>query len=615
MDKRNVALLFFVFVLLAGQLLGQSGPPIFVSTYTGHQILSVDGTTTTVVYTGDNNFLPEDITVGPDNKLYVCDPTNGRILRMDRDGKNVDTVYNQVAALPPQNPGGAQGPQFDLAGTLFFNTKTTKNSVPSGVWRIDGLAAIPFGGPFPAPVNVLGTAQSGEGLALTSNGDLLIVNRSALIGGGVVQRSPGPLFASAKTIILNLYDPIGVAVNSVGDIFVSRGSLPVNNQFPENSPYAIHRFTLTSDNTVSSQTTYADFSDTKDQPNYLQFAFDDTLLVATSDATLQNGKLWKVTPPVPPARESSKTLLVDLAKLSINQPAVAMGVDLPRSITETFTGTKVYNFWSNAFEVTAGACTATITLRQRPPAEVNKILLDSGIKGTVQLLRGEGWATTWLVEPDPVAGCKPVLPPPNDYYGVAILGFVTDPFKISPGIVKCTDSPPGTDLPPVCKQQQDFGYFPEATTFLGPGDPISTTRPKSFSEYLFVNLDLVQNGNFYGPLSPLRSDPNNPAVFDIGRTIPVKFRLTDGNGSSITNAKAVLSVALIEFGGKETFIRRDISPAGKANAPPLFRYDKNLKQYLFNLQNSKSTGWKPGKYAGYITSDSFFPQKILFELR
>jgi len=627
MNKHTVLLLFFILSVLVGQVLGESGPPIYVSAFTltgDGQILKIDGTTgaTTTVYKS-SGFFPEDITVGPDNKVYVCDPTKGQIVRMEQDGTKVQTVYPQPNSHLSELPGGPQGPRFNSAGTLFFNTK---GSGANGVWKIEGLIGL-TGPPFPDPVKVLPTNQSGEGLAFTINGDLLIANRSLTLGGGAVRLSPGPLFASDKTstIINKLYDPIGIARNGAGDIFVARAG----------SPYDIQRFTVTP--TGVSSSTSVKF-DAPDQPFYLEFTFDGTLFVATAtaNASIPSGNVWKITPPVPPNTVVPKE---PLASFAIDQQAVGVGRPATSlSITKTFSGTQAYDFGPNSFELTAGTltapCTATITARQKPPAEVNQMLQDSCtmqgscVAGTVQTMSGdEGFATTWLVEPDLVKGCPTAT---DGNYGVAILGFVGAPFGISPGIVKCS-LPTGEQAgpsSPVCVKQQDFGYYPEATSLRGFGDPVIVTKSRSFSEYLFVNLNLDltpgQNVYFCGPLSPLNSDPKKPAVFSIGQTIPIKFQLRTGSnctGGFITDANAVASAAQIRLeNGTNTFIRRVITPAGSANDPPTFRYDSVSNLYVFNLKTSKATGWKPGLHQLIVTSNKFFPQKpppnqILFQLQ
>jgi sugar lactone lactonase YvrE len=592
MQKRNVALLFSMFLVLVGQLFALSGSPpsIYVSTYTGGQILRVNATTgaISVVYTGSSDFLPEDITVGPDNKIYVCDSTNGRIVRMNQNGTSVETVYNQPT-------GGPQGPRFSATGTLFFNTK---GSSPSGVWKIEGLIDPSLGGPF-APVNVLDADQTGEGLAFTNRGDLLIVNR----GLGEVQCLQGPLHSCADKIT-GLTDPIGIAVNSVDEIFVARSSRG-----------DIQRFTPTAKNMSS---TYVDFmpanpGDPPDQPFYFEFTSDDTLYVATADAAMQNGKLWKVTPPVSPGGMGTKTLLTTLPKRKGKFPP-AVGVGVPatsRSITKEIKPpevTKVWNFGPHSFELTAGTCKATITARQRPPKDVNDMLTASKINGKGQPLSGEeGWVTTWLVEKDPSVGCDLGA---DDSYGIAIAAFVDAALNISPGIVRCDGAPT------VCEKLPDYGYYPQPG--LIPGDPVTSTKSKSFSEYLFVNLTLDQIGNFCGFQSPLISDPKNPnypAVFNVGKTITFKFQLnteTNCTGSFITDAKAVLSVAQIDPNDTSKFVPMDVKSSGGSNDPPFFRNDNPSKSYVFNLD---TTGWTPGLYTATVTSNKVYPQTIQFRLR
>jgi hypothetical protein len=153
--RRALISAIFMFCLVTVPAFGQEllgpGQPVFVSTFTGGQILRVDSNrgTTTVIYsdtsTSDSgpNFQPEGLTIGPDGKLYVCVPLNNKILRMNQDGSQVETVYSG-------SPTGPEGPSFN-GNDLFFNTR----SPSSGVWEIAGIGAIPFGGPFSAPTNVI----------------------------------------------------------------------------------------------------------------------------------------------------------------------------------------------------------------------------------------------------------------------------------------------------------------------------------------------------------------------------------------------------------------------------------------------------------------------------
>ena len=107
--------------ILAQELPGP-GQPVFVSTFNTGEILKIDSNlgTTTVIYSdtsttnGNPNFLPEGLAIGPDGKLYVCVPLNDKILRMNQDGTQVETVYSGAM------PTGPEGPRFN-GNDLFFN--------------------------------------------------------------------------------------------------------------------------------------------------------------------------------------------------------------------------------------------------------------------------------------------------------------------------------------------------------------------------------------------------------------------------------------------------------------------------------------------------------------
>ena len=113
-----------------------SGPPIYVSTLTGEQILRIDGTTgvVTVLFTGSTGFRPGDLTVGPDNKVYAC--AGDRVIRMDQDGRNVETVYDKATSPISNPPSAPEGPRFTWDGSLLLNTRATH----TGVWIIPGVA-------------------------------------------------------------------------------------------------------------------------------------------------------------------------------------------------------------------------------------------------------------------------------------------------------------------------------------------------------------------------------------------------------------------------------------------------------------------------------------------
>jgi len=208
MFKRIFAFLVLAPALLGTQCWAQTGcggelqPPctgetIYISTFDGHQILKVVDAvnpTTTVVNT-DSTKSPEDLVVGPDGKIYVCDSDNNDVRRIDPSTLTVETVYNFSPTLTTQCNGGVcpkgpEGPSFNTLGDLYFNTRGGP-STHTGVWKIlaSQLSPIPSGGA--TPVNVFTAAQTGssfgEGTVFDIKDNLLVVDRS---GNKVLESSP-----------------------------------------------------------------------------------------------------------------------------------------------------------------------------------------------------------------------------------------------------------------------------------------------------------------------------------------------------------------------------------------------------------------------------------------
>ena len=73
-------------------------------------------------------------------------------------------------------------------------------------------------------------------------------------------------------------------------------------------------------------------------------------------------------------------------------------------------------------------------------------------------------------------------------------------------------------------------------------------------------------------------------VYKLGRTIPVKFRLTDVSDNFISNAVAKLYVAKIKNG----VVGIDEIPFSSSNADNnnQFRYDNTDNQYIYNLDTN-----------------------------
>ncbi|MHB1908697.1 MAG: PxKF domain-containing protein [Nitrososphaerales archaeon] len=110
-----------------------------------------------------------------------------------------------------------------------------------------------------------------------------------------------------------------------------------------------------------------------------------------------------------------------------------------------------------------------------------------------------------------------------------------------------------------------------------------------------VNLQVIYH--FGGFLAPLFNNGN----YKVGRTIPVKFQLTDANGNYISTAVAKIYV--------------DGNPgvsSGSSNSGNLFRYDSTSNQYIFNLS---TTGLAVGPHTITVVLDDGMTYSVTINLR
>jgi hypothetical protein len=356
--RRGILLALFLFCVAAmsRDLRAQSpGIGVFVSTQGGSQILRVDGNlgSISVISTGipgtNLDFVPEAMVVGPDSKLYITDPTDGLVVRMNQDGTQAEIVYTRNCNLGcPFNP---QGPSFNPSSTgdLYINTSLTGNT-HDGVWVITGVGATPFGGPFVAPVNVVpgsacGTAaacftpDNGAGTTFDALGNLLFVQQTG--GGGtapdsVLSLSP-PFTTAPASLATGLTNPTGVALNPVtGVVYVANTAsgtiLPVGSTTP---------YFGGGTNNFGSVNCAAEAPGvlSPELPLYMQFDSAGNLFVVTAINAVGNcGQLWRIAPPPPGGVAGTGTMLVDLstalASGQVNSDQ-AVGVALAASNTVT----------------------------------------------------------------------------------------------------------------------------------------------------------------------------------------------------------------------------------------------------------------------------------------
>jgi hypothetical protein len=315
---------------IAATFAASSIPKVFVSTGQSGQILAVDGSSgaTSVLYTppGDSpTYDFEGLAVGPDNLIYITDPDDHDIFRLPQTTRGtLQTVYQSSCGEegPCSAPDQVQGPSFSTTGLLTFNTEDRE-----GVWQISFNSS---DNPS-APVQLIPPAYgavTGAGTAFNLLDELLIVDQSSW--DVLEQTAPGA--TTTSTLISNteennyLYWPVGIAVNSSGNIFVANWNNCVDCQF--SNPGYIAEFD-SNGNFLSYYATFSCFGEEGggpcDAPTYMQFDASGNLYVVTvQDETYIGGKVWRLPPPVPPATTSTPHLLVDLNALYEGENAIGL---------------------------------------------------------------------------------------------------------------------------------------------------------------------------------------------------------------------------------------------------------------------------------------------------
>jgi hypothetical protein len=124
-----------------------------------------------------------------------------------------------------------------------------------------------------------------------------------------------------------------------------------------------------------------------------------------------------------------------------------------------------------------------------------------------------------------------------------------------------------------------------------PGQWISATATDSSGDTSEFSLDVRASYVFSGFLAPLSTGLS----YALGRTIPIKFQLTDSNGAFITSLSAVtsLQVAPVNANGS---LGTPSNPTGSGGTG--LRYDATANQYVFNWQTK---GLTAGSYAVLLT--------------
>jgi hypothetical protein len=149
-------------------------------------------------------------------------------------------------------------------------------------------------------------------------------------------------------------------------------------------------------------------------------------------------------------------------------------------------------------------------------------------------------------------------------------------------------------------------YNPAAGTILGPGSgQILSVTAAATNDYnsatVTVSINVVYN--FSGFLPPL----NKTTSFGLGRTIPIKFQLSDVNGNLITTLAAVSSLQgqALDANGNPVGYPFTLSSSGNSE----LRNDGT--QYIFNWQTK---GLAAGSYAILLTLDDGTVKRKMLQL-
>ena len=244
-------------------------PSVYVNggTLGDGSITKIDSGTGAITTLATGFISPEDMTTDADGRLYVAEndfaASTSKIERINPDSTGLVIIDATIC--------GPEGPTFSPDGDLFVNTRQFP-CAHSGVWRIQG------GQPGGRVDNVVPAfSDFGEGTAFLTAGPFagdLIAAGSIIEGGFTVAakivRSTAPDFGDA-VLFVDLTEevpevPVGLAVNSEGDVFVASVFKGTVLQY---GPTGVFKDILASDLAG---------------PHFLEFDASDNLYVAEHDS-------------------------------------------------------------------------------------------------------------------------------------------------------------------------------------------------------------------------------------------------------------------------------------------------------------------------------------------
>jgi len=194
---------------------------IYVGTFNSGEVFKIDsetGTKTVLVQLKNGNSLQqlEDMALGPDGILYIGGLFTGV--------KRVNTATGLRLPDVGTNICGPEGPSIDADGNVFFNTRQQPCD-HSGIWKIAG------GTESLATQAVPPYTLFGEGTAILTQGPYAGCIVASDEGGptrGRIVRSCPPDFGPADFFFFPNGLPVGIAIDSGGDIYVARSAAGYN---------------------------------------------------------------------------------------------------------------------------------------------------------------------------------------------------------------------------------------------------------------------------------------------------------------------------------------------------------------------------------------------------
>jgi hypothetical protein len=543
-------------VLLApGEAAAQ--PTVYVCTPAA-QVVAVDATSkaATLIYTGSGAF--SDCALGPDGRLYVAN--GNQVLRFDP--ANATGTDETVATFL----SAARGLSFNIT-TLYVST------AGSGLWAFPGVSEVPTSGTFPQPSVAAFALGAGQGTTFAVAGPLWLVS------GNIVRQSLPPYSTSAALVSAGLTTPIGVGVNTCGNLLVG-----------DQASQSIQRYS----NGVL--TTYLNFKPistlNKHFPRHFEIdASNRTYMVADSTTSGKNALIVRAGPNlngVDPTSSCTSTTDVEiLAELNprkipglVSNRAVGIAIGpTDHRITKTFTpescGSKLYNFGYHTMKVTVDQCLTvfdlTISALETKPSEVDFAnnpaefpsaptpMRYSPLGGNVIQYRYDGPLPQPFVDFDTFS---------------AQYGFFTQELVGTPGVARA----PGDNLLDPFTENVSHDYWDVGALDAAAGDD----RGNDFSKRVVFNSGLsVQTCSFGGFQEPLNT--GNPQ-FNNPQNIKIAFKL---KGAGCSGGSLFVSVAKLvgnDFIVQQVTSRQQMDNMMASSGPGNYHY------------NLDSSGYTPGNY-------------------